>query len=134
MIFLLFWGIWGDFLSDFSKLRQLIPLSSVDANNINVLGKQYIDFSSNNYLGLADNSCLKEQSSHFFLNNRFGSTGSRLLSGDSQVFHDLESKLALLKGKECSLLFSSGYQCNVGVLPALIDKGDAIFFDRLCLQ
>jgi 8-amino-7-oxononanoate synthase len=60
-----------------------------------------------------------------------GSAGSRLLSGDLCLHHELEEKTAAFKGKESALVFNSGYQANVGILSALVSKDDAVFSDRL---
>ena len=77
-----------------------------------------IDFSSNDYLGVAKV-------------NSTGSTGSRLISGNSKAIEDLENKFSSLVGSKTALFFSSGYQANVGLIPALCDRKTTIFYDEL---
>ena len=77
-----------------------------------------IDFSSNDYLGVAKV-------------NSTGSTGSRLISGNSREIEDLENKFSSLVGSKTALFFSSGYQANVGLIPALCDRETTIFYDEL---
>jgi len=62
----------------------------------------------------------------------FGSGGSRLLGGDHEVFHRLESRVAGVLGMPASLVFNSGYQCNLGVVSTVVSVGDVVFLDRLC--
>jgi len=93
-----------------------------------------IDFSSNDYLGLARSSHLSTaviqewdiHTSHF---NGLGSTGSRLLTGNSTYAQDLEKTIATFHGFEAGLLFSCGYMANVGLLSTIADYEDTIFFD-----
>ncbi|MCD6389692.1 MAG: aminotransferase class I/II-fold pyridoxal phosphate-dependent enzyme, partial [Desulfobulbaceae bacterium] len=60
-----------------------------------------------------------------------GAGAARLMSGDLKIYHDLEKKIACLKGKEAALLFGSGYMTNSGIIPALAGRHDVIFSDRL---
>jgi 8-amino-7-oxononanoate synthase len=113
-------------------LRQLnTPISGRNQNNILINGKKYWDFTSNDALSLSSNPKLitTVQSS---LSQGFGSTGSRLLSGDSILFHQLEKKIATFLNKETSLLFNSGYHANCGIIPALFNDTDLIISDKLC--
>jgi len=93
--------------------------------------KEYVDFSSNDYLGLSSHPKLKEAAIKAI--NKFGvsSCASRLLSGDTEIFHALEDAVARFKEKEAALIFNSGYQANVGIISALFRKEDVIFSDRL---
>lgn len=112
-------------------LRNLRAASHHKEGKIYVDGKEYIDFSSNDYLGLASHPKLKEASIQATDKFGTGASASRLLSGDMEIHHELEQKLALLKGKESALAFNSGYQANLGIISALFKKGDVIFSDRL---
>ena len=92
-----------------------------------------IDFFSNDYLGFASNPNLDPESageeiSPFQWN---GSTGSRLISGNSKAHEELESALAKFFRAESALLFNSGYDANIGLLSAVLQRQDAVFFDRL---
>ncbi len=82
-----------------------------------------IDFSSNDYLGLARSSKLSASA------NGFGSTGSRLLTGNSVDAEDLEEKIAKFHGYEAGLLFNCGYMANVGLLSTVARQESAVFFD-----
>ncbi len=93
----------------------------------------YIDFSSNDYLCLSknfDSSYINIEKSH-----QFGSTGSRLLSGNHEIFDILEKQIALDKNTESALTFISGYQANISTLHALLDEKilkskPIVFFDK----
>ena len=99
-----------------------------------------IDFSSNNYLGLAQNQKLKNIIHESWAQNpslKNGSTGSRLISGTSKEIINLENKLADFFNAEKCLLFGSGYSANQTLLSCLGDKGDTIIYDQLahvCLK
>ena len=91
-----------------------------------------IDFSSNDYLGLARSQCLTEAVMQELYNDPTilnGSTGSRLLTGNTAYAQDLENKIAQFHGYEAGLLFSCGYMANVGLLSAIATSKDAIIFD-----
>lgn len=93
-----------------------------------------IDFSSNDYLGLARSSSFadsvaQELSKHKNHLNGLGSTGSRLLTGNSCYAQDLENSIAIFHGFEAGLLFNCGYMANVGLLSTIADNEDCIFFD-----
>jgi len=93
-----------------------------------------IDFCSNDYLGFARSSALKNKieeevrSLDFVLN---GSTGSRLLSGNLQYTENLECEIANFHNSEAGLLFNSGYDANVGFFSSLPQRGDTIITDEL---
>lgn len=93
-----------------------------------------IDFSSNDYLGLARSpqlatSVLKEWEMHLSHLNGLGSTGSRLFTGNSNYTEILEEKIAKFHGYEEGLLFSCGYMANVGLLSAITNQESVIVFD-----
>jgi 8-amino-7-oxononanoate synthase len=93
-----------------------------------------VDFCSNDYLGFARSPVLKEHIKAELDNNPRslnGSTGSRLLSGNSQYAEDLELEIARFHGFEVGLLFNSGYDANLGLLSCLAQRGDTIILDEL---
>ncbi len=112
-------------------LRELRPLSFRRNSRVYFGKKEYIDFSSNDYLGLAGHPKLIKSSKEAL--DKFGtsSSASRLLSGDLEIHHRLEDRVAQFKNKESALVFNSGYQANIGIISALYSKSDAIFSDRL---
>lgn len=83
-----------------------------------------IDFASNDYLGLAKSMALKLDPSPLS-----GSTGSRLLTGNSSYAEALEQKIASLHNQEAGLLFNCGYMANVGLLSSVATAEDSIFYD-----
>src|SRR5205807_6656668 len=91
---------------------------------------QGVNLSSNDYLGLATDSRLRDAVRCALAGGSpVASTGSRLLSGHSDVWQELESEIAQFMGSEAALYFNSGYSANVGVLAALIRADDVVFSD-----
>ena len=88
------------------------------------------DLSSNDYLGLANHPRLKQAMTQAIEHGGVGSTGSRLLRGDREVFTDVERNFAAFKRTERALYFSSGYLANLAVLTTLPERGDVIFSDE----
>jgi 8-amino-7-oxononanoate synthase len=113
-------------------LRILHKIESRKGGRIYIDGNEYVDFSSNDYLGLTQHPRLIEAAATAAKNFGVGSCASRLLSGDLEIHHQLEEKTAAFKKTESALVFNSGYQANIGIISALCKGGDVIFFDRLC--
>lgn len=92
--------------------------------------KRYLNLSSNDYLGIAEN---KEIINRFykFADYSLGSTSSRLLTGSSTAHTKLECLLASMFGKEKALIYNSGYHANTGILSTLLTKKDIVFCDKL---
>ena len=112
-------------------LRVLRPVDRREAGKIRRNGRELIDLSSNDYLGLSNHPSLRQAMQE--ATGQFGasSCASRLLSGDLSIHHALEKRIASISGKPRALVFSSGYQANVGIISALVGRGDAVFSDRL---
>lgn len=94
-------------------------------------GKRVLQFGSNNYLGLANHPEIINACKAAISKYGIGSTGSRLLSGNTELHLSLERMLAELEKTESAIFFSSGYAANVGVISALANKEDAIYSDEL---
>lgn len=98
---------------------------------LQVDGKTVINFCSNDYLGLANHpsvvQAFKDAVDHYGV----GSGSAHLICGHSRAHQALEEELAAFTGRERALLFSTGYMANVGVINALVGRGDAVFEDRL---
>ncbi len=111
-------------------LRKLTPVEKCKNSRIIIAGKEYIDFSSNDYLGLSMHPRLIEVSKAII--DKFGtaSSASRLMSGDLKIHHLLEERIAKFKNKESALVFNSGYQANLGIISSLYGRKDVIFSDR----
>lgn len=94
-------------------------------------GRQLIDFSSNDYLGLASDGRLIAAATAAMQEYGFGAAASRLIAGDQPQLHALESELAAWKGFEAARAVGSGMLLNLGLLQALADRHTQIFCDRL---
>lgn len=119
-------------LKNSSRHRVIRDIKSKDGKFIQFGGRRLLNLSSNNYLGLADNSevvqeFLKAGGSEY----SFGSASARLLTGNLPIYNELEELLASLYGKDRALLFNSGYHANVGINSSLVGRGDVIFSDKL---
>ena len=120
-----------DALKGQSLYRQLLQVDSPQAAKIQIDGKSYLNFSSNDYLGLANDPALKKASIEAVEKFGAGSGSSRLISGSLTPHHVLEQKLAAFKNTEAALVFSSGYAAAVGTICALLDSNDVIVVDKL---
>jgi len=89
-----------------------------------------ISFSSNDYLGLAGHPALASAAAAAIARSGFGASASRLVSGDLPEHRELEAALSTFLGVDAVLLFPSGYQTNLGVLPALAGPGDLVLCDH----
>jgi len=112
-------------------LRFLKPASSRRNGLISFKKNEYLDFSSNDYLSISNHPEIVHASNKACERFGTGAGASRLLSGDFDIHHELEEKIAHFKGKKAALIFNSGYQANVGIISALFSRGDVIFSDRL---
>jgi 8-amino-7-oxononanoate synthase len=128
---------------DTNLIRKLTPTTHRQGIYIAEQGKKYINFSSNDYLGLGTNETIRKNfleqilalqspyTENLFAEALFSSSSSRLLSGNSAPYIRLESFLANWYAKEAALLFNSGYHANLGIIAGLMQKGDSIFSDKL---
>ena len=111
------------------RTRRL--LESPQGARVRVDGRDYVAFCSNDYLGLASHPALIEAAREGAERFGVGAGASHLVVGHSKAHHDLEEALAAFVGLPRALLFSTGYQANIGVVSALAERGDAVFADRL---
>jgi 8-amino-7-oxononanoate synthase len=107
-----------------------IPLSETEATEVSVGDHRLIMIGSNNYLGLTTHPKVRQAAIEAV--ERYGTscTGSRLLNGTLELHLELERRLAEYVGKEAALVFPTGYQTNVGTIPALAGRGDFIVTDK----
>jgi len=105
------------------RYRQLHPVAE--------RGGDRLDFSSNDYLALSVHPEVVAAGLEALTRYGAGVGAARLMSGDLQLFHDLEEEVASLKECQAALVFGSGYLANIGIIPALVGRGDTVLTDRL---
>ena len=116
------------------NFRQIHNIEEKHSKYITIEGKDLLNMSSNDYLNLSTDHNLinnfidKYKNTNEFI---FSSTSSRLLTGTSNTYNQLEKNIAKLFQKEACLLFNTGYQCNLGVVSSLVNRDDVIFSDKL---
>ncbi|WZX23320.1 8-amino-7-oxononanoate synthase [Myxococcus stipitatus] len=111
--------------------RYLEPLESPQGPVVRVGGETLVNFSSNDYLGLAASAAVRAAAIAAVERHGVGTGASRLVMGDTSAHHRLEARLMAFERAEAVLLFNSGYAANTGILPALVGAGDAVFSDAL---
>jgi len=111
--------------------RELRRVDSAQGPRIAIGGREYLNFSSNDYLGFANHPALKEAAIKAVEKFGAGSGASRLICGSLAPHHELEEALAAFKGTEASLTFSTGYAAALGAVCSLVGKDDAIILDKL---
>jgi 8-amino-7-oxononanoate synthase len=103
---------------------------SPEGPEIEIEGHRYINFSSNDYLGLANDIRVREAFVRGLQQYGVGSGASHLITGHCRAHHELEQALAAFTDRPRALIFSTGYMANLGVLSALVNRADSIFADR----
>jgi 8-amino-7-oxononanoate synthase len=112
-------------------MRTIISRYSPQCPVISIGRKKYLNFSSNDYLGLASNQEIVQAVKNSLEKFAFGSGASRLVAGGSILHKKLEAHIAGFKGTEAALIFSSGYSANTGIIPSIATESDVIFSDEL---
>ena len=111
--------------------RSRRVIASPRGINLQIDGRTVVNFCSNDYLGLANHpdvvSAFKAAADHYGV----GSGSAHLICGHSTAHQALEEELANFTGRDRALLFSTGYMANIGVISALLGRGDVVFEDRL---
>ncbi|MBA2174033.1 glycine C-acetyltransferase [Halobacillus locisalis] len=120
-----------DEMRDQGTFRELIPLESAQGSKVTIKGKEVIQLSSNNYLGLTSHPRMKKAAE--LANEEYGvGTGSvRTIAGTLKMHEDFEEKLAKFKHTEAALVFQSGFTTNQGVLSSILGKDDVVISDEL---
>ena len=118
-------------LRDASLYRELREVHSPQGPLIKLGDRTLLNFSSNDYLGLATAPELREAAARALAEFGSGSGASRLICGSLSTHHELEGVLAQFKGTEAALVFSSGYMAAVGTIAALIGRSDVVIIDKL---
>jgi 8-amino-7-oxononanoate synthase len=111
-------------------LRVVLSRESATGPEIVLEGRRYVNFSSNDYLGLANHPAITGAAIAAVEDYGFGSGASRLLAGGTLLHRELEQRIAGHKQTEAARIFNSGYAANTGMIPALSSEKDVIFSDE----
>ncbi|MGO9831871.1 MAG: aminotransferase class I/II-fold pyridoxal phosphate-dependent enzyme, partial [Myxococcaceae bacterium] len=111
--------------------RSLEPLASPQGPVVRIGTEALVNFSSNDYLGLAAHPTVVAAAQAALERWGMGTGASRLVVGDTEAHRALEARLERFEDAEAVRLFNSGYAANLGLLPALVGRGDAVFSDAL---
>jgi 8-amino-7-oxononanoate synthase len=106
------------------------PLTDTEGTIALFKGKEVVMIGSNNYLGLTTHPKVREAAIKAIEHYGTSCTGSRFLNGTLELHLELDRRLANFTGKEAGLVFPTGYQTNVGVITALVQKGDYVIIDK----
>lgn len=106
------------------------PIQSALGDEVVIDGHQCIMIGSNNYLGLVNHPKVKKAASEAALKYGSGCTGSPFLNGTLDLHLELEERLARFVGKERAIVFSTGFQTNLGTISCLVGKNDTVVIDR----
>ena len=118
-------------LSRRGLLRTLEPLASPQGPEVRIGGQSLVSFSSNDYLGLAADPRVRRAFVAGLDRWGVGSGASRLVVGDTEAHRKLEARLAGFEGSEAALVFNGGYPANLGLVQALVGRGDLVVSDAL---
>lgn len=121
-------------LEDLKKRGLLNSIDTIEGSNgpvIKVNGKRMINLASNNYLGFSTKKELIDAAIKATEEYGVGAGAVRTINGTLTIHEQLEKKLAEFKGAEDAICFPSGFDCNMGAIPAIMKKGDAILSDEL---
>jgi glycine C-acetyltransferase len=111
--------------------RELIPLESKQGSKVTIKGKEVIQLSSNNYLGLTDHPRLKGAAEKAVEEYGVGTGSVRTIAGTLAMHNEFEDKLADFKHTEAALVFQSGFTTNQGVLSSILGDRDVVISDEL---
>lgn len=120
-----------DKLAQQGLYRSRRVIDSPQGIHLQLEGKTVINFCSNDYLGLANHPAVVQAFKQATDRYGVGSGAAHLICGHSTAHHALEEELAAFTGRERALLFSTGYMANIGVINALVGRGDTVLEDRL---
>lgn len=120
-----------DELKSAGLYRELRRIDSPQDSTVEIGGRRTLNFSSNDYLGLANHPTLKQAAIDAVARHGAGSGSARLICGNLAPHVELEEALAAFKDSEAALTFSSGYAAAMGTIPALVGAGDVVVIDKL---
>jgi len=117
-------------LQDIGIYPYFVPIAGSEGTEVEVDGKRLLMVGSNNYLGVTHDPRVQEAATKAINELGSGCTGSRFLNGTLELHEELEHRLASFLGREAALVFTTGFQTNLGVISSLVGRGDVIFTDR----
>lgn len=120
-----------EFFSNKGQRRILHHYHKTSPTTLQKENKEYLSFNDNDYFNLSTHPEVIARTKETIEQYGIGTRASRLQSGNHPLYRALENLLAQSKGTEASLVFGSGYLTNIGVIPALVGKGDLIIADKL---
>lgn len=118
-------------LKEKNLYRELVESDATVATVVLRGGKKFISFCCNDYFGLAQNPLVKKSAIAAIKKFGVGARASRYVTGNNSLYGKLEKAVAKFKKTDGAIVFSSGYACAIGVIPALVGEGDLIVADRL---
>jgi len=120
----------GD-LREQNLFRELRRVDSPQSPHLEIDGRKFLNFSSNDYLGLANEPALKDAAIEAIERFGAGAGASRLICGSMGPHQELDERIAAFKGTQAALSFSSGYAAILGIIGSLLDSNDVIVLDKL---
>lgn len=111
--------------------NEIDIVEGANGPTIHIEGKELINLSSNNYLGLATNNTLKQVANEAVASHGVGAGAVRTINGTLDLHKELERKIAAFKGTEAAISYQSGFNCNMAAISAVMDRNDAILSDEL---
>ncbi|MBO3063614.1 MULTISPECIES: glycine C-acetyltransferase [Mammaliicoccus] len=118
-------------LKDNGLYNEIDIVEGANGAEITIGGKNYINLSSNNYLGLATDEDLKKAAKDAIDSHGVGAGAVRTINGTLDLHRELEETLAQFKGTESAIAYQSGFNCNMAAISAVMNKNDAILSDEL---
>jgi 8-amino-7-oxononanoate synthase len=111
--------------------RELRVVENAQDTHIEIEGKAFLSFCSNNYLGLANHPSVVKAVKDAVGKYGWGAGASRLVSGNMTLHEKLENEISKFKRKESTIVFPTGYMANIGAISTLVSKGDLVICDKL---
>ena len=111
--------------------RELKAVENAQDTRIDIEGKTYLSFCSNNYLGLANHPSVVNAVKKAVDEYGWGACASRLVSGNMTLHEALEKEISRFKRKDAAIVFPTGYMANLGVISSLVSGGDLVISDKL---
>ena len=109
--------------------RELKVVGNAQDTHVEIEGKTFLSFCSNNYLGLANHPFVVKAVKDAVEKYGWGACASRLVSGNMTLHETLEKEISMFKRKEAAIVFPTGYMANLGAISTLVSNGDVVICD-----